>query len=138
MSSSEKEQLNNYLNQNQTKSFYKLVFDYIDRYFDERGEVCKDSIVYNRAGIDRRLFSKFKGDINESYYFSRNNIIKLCLALELNLDDTSTLLESAGYTLSTTKEFDLIIRYYITHGIYNIGKINQTLYALTKTALDKE
>lgn len=134
MDNIEREHIKEYLNQTKTTSFYDLVFGFIDRYFDERNEVCKDSLVYNRAGIDRRLFSKFK--CNANYNFSRNNVLKLCIALELNLDDTCKLLESAGYFLSTTKEFDLILRYFISKGCYNIDKINESLYALTNTALD--
>ncbi len=133
MNNNEKQQLMNYLNQSKTTSFYKLVFDYIDKYFEKKNEVCKDSFVYNRAGIDRRLFSKFRSD--ENYNFSRNNILKLCIALELNLDDTTKLLESAGYYLSTTKEFDLILRYFIAKGDYDIDKINDSLFALTNTVL---
>ena len=136
MNYSEKEQLRAYLNQNQTTSFYDLVFNYIDEYLDNNNLVHKDSIVYNRAGIDRRLFSRFR--CNANYNFSRNNILKLCLALELDLDNTCLLLESAGYCLSTTKDFDLIIRYYISQGVYDIDKINESLYALTNTSLSSE
>lgn len=136
MNDSEKKQIKAYLSQNQTTSFYELVFNYIDEYLDNNNLVHKDSIVYNRAGIDRRLFSKFRSD--ENYSFSRNNVLKLCIALELDLDKTCKLLESAGYSLSTTKDFDLIIRYYISNGIYDLDKINLSLYALTSTSLSRE
>ena len=136
MSNSERDILKSYLNQNKTTSFYDLVFNYIDEYLDNKNLVHKDSIVYNRAGIDRRLFSKFRS--NENYSFSRNNVLKLCIALELDLDNTCMLLESAGYSLSTTKAFDLIIRYYISNGIYDLDKINESLYALTNTSLSRE
>lgn len=136
MSNSERDILKKYLNQNQTTSFYELVFNYIDEYLDNNNLVHKDSIVYNRAGIDRRLFSKFRS--NDNYYFSRNNVLKLCIALELDLDNTCKLLESAGYSLSTTKAFDLIIRYYISNSIYDLDKINESLYALTNTSLSRE
>ncbi|MDO4996366.1 MAG: hypothetical protein Q4E69_04235 [Bacilli bacterium] len=136
MSNSERDILKSYLNQNKTTSFYDLVFNYIDEYLDNKNLVHKDSIVYNRAGIDRRLFSKFRS--NENYSFSRNNVLKLCIALELDLDNTCILLESAGYSLSTTKAFDLIIRYYISNGIYDLDKINESLYALTNTSLSRE
>ena len=136
MSGNEKKYLRAYLDQHQTNSFSELLFGFIDEFLDKNNLDHKDSIVYNRAGIDRRLFSKFR--CNSDYRFSKNNVLRFCLALELDLDDTYRLLESAGYYLSTTKDFDLIIRYYISRGIYDIDKVNQALYALTKTPLSRE
>ena len=132
----EKKQLDEYLSRNKTTSFYELLINHINNYLDGRNLVRKDSIVYNKAGIDRRLFSKFTR--TTGYNFSKNNVLRLCLALELDLDDTTELLESSGYSLSTTKPFDLIIRYYISHGVYDIDKINISLYALTSTSLSRE
>ncbi len=119
--------LDKYLNQFKTTSFQKLLFSFIDR----SGE--KDSDVYNRAGIDRRLFSKIR--CNEHYNLCRENILKLCISLKLNLSDSTKLLESAGYSLSTTDDFDLVLRYCITNNIYDIDTINEYLFDYTKTVL---
>ena len=125
-------QLEEYLNQKQTKSCSELILAYIDRYFDINNLSPKDSYIYKKADIDRRLFSKFKiGDYN----LSKNNIIKLCIALELDINETNEVLESAGYTLSTNKVFDLILRYYILNKDFDLSKINEQLYTITKTSL---
>ena len=109
------ENLNKFLSQNKTKSFRELLFSYIDR------SGLKDSDVYRKAGIDRRLFSKVR--CNENYVLCKENILKLCMTLRLNLSDTSKLLESAGYFLSTTNNYDLILRYCIVNKIYDIDTV---------------
>ena len=120
-------QLNQYLNQMKTLSFQQLLFSFIDR----SGK--SDSDIYNYVGIDRRLFSKVR--CNENYNLSKENVLRLCVSLRLNLEDTSKLLSSAGYSLSTNNDFDLVIRYCIDHNIYDIDEINDYLYDLTKTVL---
>ena len=114
------EKINKYLSQNKTMSFRDLLFSYIDK----SGE--KDSEVYNRAGIDRRLFSKMR--CNSNYVLCKENILRLCISLKLNLEDTSRLLESAGYYLSTTNNYDLILRYCIINNIYDIDTITGYLF----------
>jgi len=109
------ESLNKFLSQNKTKNFRELLFSFIDR------SGLKDSDVYRKAGIDRRLFSKVR--CNENYVLCKENILKLCVSLRLNLDDTSKLLESAGYSLSTTNNYDLILRYCIINKIYDIDTV---------------
>lgn len=109
------ENLNKFLSQNKTKSFRELLFSYIDR------SGLKDSDVYRKAGIDRRLFSKVR--CNDNYVLCKENILKLCMTLRLNLSDTSKLLESAGYSLSTTNNYDLILRYCIVNKIYDIDTV---------------
>lgn len=123
----ENHQLLNYLNQSKTMNFRDLLFSFIDR----SGE--KDSDVYNRAGIDRRLFSKIR--CSESYTLKKENILKLCVSLKLDLTDTNELLESAGYSLSTTNDFDLILRFCLLNNIYDMETINEYLFSYTNTVL---
>ena len=94
------------------------------RMIDEKG--LKDSDVYKRADIDRRLFSKIRADVG--YMPSKKTAISFCLALGLEMDEAKTLLATAGYTLSTSSRFDLIIMYLIEHGEYNIHFANTVLY----------
>lgn len=121
-----------YLNQQRTKSCRELIFEYIDRFFKNKNISPKDSYIYNKANIDRRLFSKFRYG---NYNLSKNNLLKLCIALELNIDETNKVLGSAGYILSTNKDFDLVLRYFIMNKDYNLQKINEKLYILTENDL---
>lgn len=93
------------------------------RMIDEKG--LKDSEVYKQANIDRRLFSKIRGD--EYYVPSRKTAISFCLALQLTVDEAKKLLATAGYTLSSSSRFDLIIMYLIETKEYNIQFANIVL-----------
>jgi len=117
--------LQEYLNQNKSISFSELLFQFIDN------SGLTDSEVYNKVNIDRRLFSKIR--CSEDYIPKKNNIIKLCLALKLNMVDTNKLLCSAGYSLSTTNDSDLVLLYCIENNIYDI--VNDYLFTYTNTVL---
>lgn len=93
------------------------------RMIDEKG--LKDSDVYKRANIDRRLFSKIRGD--EDYVPSKKTAISFCLALQLDIDEAKKLLATAGYALSASSRFDLIIMYLIETKEYNIHFANIVL-----------
>lgn len=93
------------------------------RLIDEKG--LKDSEVYKRANIDRRLFSKIRGD--DDYVPSKKTAISFCLALRLNMKEAEILLKTAGYTLSASSRFDLIIMYLIENREYNVHFANIVL-----------
>ncbi|MDO4459879.1 MAG: macro domain-containing protein [Clostridia bacterium] len=102
------------------ESFQHMLF----RKIDERG--ISDSDCYNKANIDRRLFSKLK---NPGYTPNKKTVLALCIALELNIEETEELLDTLGYSLSKSIKFDVIIRYFIEKGIFNIFTINSVLFA---------
>lgn len=93
------------------------------RLIDERG--LKDTEVYKRANIDRRLFSKIR---KSSYVPSKATALALCIALRLSLDETHDLLSRAGLALSPSSLSDVIIRFHIERGIYNIDEVNAALF----------
>lgn len=112
--------IDNYIEQQLDKnSFQKTLFNYIDE------QNKKDSDVYNKALIDRRLFSKIRNDTN--YHPSKKTVICLGLALELNINKFEKLLNSAAYHLPKNNNFDLIIRFCIEEKIYNIVEVNNLL-----------
>lgn len=76
--------------------------------------------------MSRKHFSKIRN--NPLYQPSKKTAIALAIALELKLPDVEDLLQSAGYALSNSNRFDLIIRYFIEKNQYNIFEINEVLF----------
>ncbi len=99
--------------------FQTLLFKYID------DKNLKDSDVYNKVHIDRRLFSKIRND--NSYHPSKETIILLGLSLKLNEQEIVNLLDSASYSLPKNNYYDLIIRFCFINGIYEIHEVNELL-----------
>ena len=113
--------INNYINNNIDKSTFQTeLFKYID------SKNLKDSDVYNKVNIDRRLFSKIRS--NKDYHPSKETVILLGIALELNESEIENLLEKASYSLPMNTTYDLIIRFCFKEKIYDINQINEFLY----------
>jgi len=59
---------------------------------------------------------------------SKRTALALAIALRLSLPETSDLLARAGYTLSHSQKFNVIIEYFIVSQRYDIGQINEALF----------
>lgn len=93
----------------------------------------KDSEIYKKALLSKQHFSKIRN--NPNYKPTKSTAISLALALELNLEETKDLIGRAGYALTNSSKFDLIIRYFIEQGNYNVVEINIALYEFDQTLL---
>lgn len=102
------------------QTFQQRLFQLID------DSIWSDVDVYNRANIDRRLFSRIRCNVN--YRPKKETAIALAVALELDMTDMLDLMARAGLTLSPSDPFDLVIRYFVTNRIYDIFAIDTVLF----------
>ena len=99
--------------------FISYLYELMNKYgFD------KNSDLYNKANITRQNWSSI---ISGKSTPSLNTTLKIVFALKLNNHECKYLLKKAGYTLSSSSNYSLIIRYCIENNIYDLNTVNKYL-----------
>lgn len=95
------------------------------RLIRERG---RDEVeVYQKAGVDRKLFSKMR---RKDYRPKAKTLYAFIIVLQLTLDDAVDLLASAGYAFSSASRLDLAVKFCVEKGIGDLDEVNNALYEL--------
>ena len=87
----------------------------------------KDSVIYKKANVDRKLFSKIRN--NMDYKPSKTTALAFAFALELDVDETKDFIGRAGFALSHSSKFDVIVEYFLVNRNYNVFELNEVLFA---------
>lgn len=95
----------------------------------------KDSEIYKKANIDRKLFSKIR--TNKNYNPSKSTALAFAFALELDYNETLDFIRRAGFTLSHSNKFDIIVEYFLKNKEYDIFKVNEVLFAFDQPLIGK-
>ncbi|NLJ96402.1 MAG: hypothetical protein GX321_04555 [Clostridiales bacterium] len=116
----DEEKLMDYVNNKKSEETFSTI---LLKYIDKTG--LSDAKIYKRAGLDRRHFSKIRCD--KEYQPKKVTVLALCIALELNLEETNELLQAAGYTLTNSDTGDLVVKFCIERKIYDLIEVNEAL-----------
>lgn len=101
------------------------------RLIDRTGK--KDSVIYKKANVDRKHFSKIRN--NMDYRPTKATALAFAIALELSLDETRDLIGRAGYALTHSSKFDIIVEYFIRERNYDVFELNKVLFQFDQPSI---
>ena len=101
------------------------------RLVNDTGKTNKE--IYTAANITKQVFSSIFSKKN--YRPSKNTVLALCLALQLDTDTASDLLARAGYAFSPVDTTDCVVRCFLDKGEFSVFEVNFVLYELKQPVL---
>ena len=108
-------------NKEKSSDFVTYLYQLMDKYGYD-----KNSDLYNKANITKQSWSLI---ISGKVTPSLKTLIKIVFALHANNKECKYLLKKAGFTLSSSSNYALIIRYCLENEIYDLSKLNDYLVA---------
>jgi hypothetical protein len=116
------------------KRDYKTFAHVLDKLRIEKG--LTKSELYKSALVDKRLYSKIVTTPN--YQPAKNTAIAFGLALRLKPEEFNNFLQNAGFALSDSSIFDLVIRFCVEREIFNVNDVNALLLQADQKTLSKD
>ncbi len=114
--------------ENMDMGFAETLFYFID------SKGISDVECYKRSNVDKKTFSKIK--CQKDYRPSKTTAVSFAIGLRLSVEEAKRLLDSAGYSLSGSILFDVIIAYFLKTGEYqSIHDVNEALFHYDQSLL---
>lgn len=112
----------------------KQSFPFRDHLMDLLNKKNIDNIVaYKSSNIDRKAFAKIlSGDTKNP---QKRTVLAFCIGLKLSMEESQELLASADLAFNPYDKRDKLVRDCIISGQYNIGYVNDMLYACKQPQL---
>ncbi|KPB03693.1 hypothetical protein [Bacillus sp. CHD6a] len=112
-------EIEEFIKNNKKPTLQQVLFHYMDRHGGT------DAEIYKKAGLDRKHFSKIR--TNPDYRPKKATMVALAFALGLDEKETEDLLGAAGLSLSENDISDLVIKFFLMKGIYDLGRLNEAV-----------
>ena len=93
----------------------------------------KHKKLYEYAQISERMFQRIKAGIIPT----KESLISILVSLELGLDEVKTTLEKAGYTLSDSIAWDVVVKTFILE-FENTGNYENAAYRINDVLYDMD
>ena len=112
----------------------KESFPFRDHLVDLLNKKNIDNIVaYKSSNIDRKAFAKIlSGDTKNP---QKRTVLAFCVGLKLSLEESQELLASADLAFNPYDKRDKLVRDCILSGQYDVGQVNEMLYACKQVQL---
>lgn len=114
------------------ESFHEMLL----RFISESGKT--DPEIYKAALMQKQLYSKIKS--KSEYMPGKKTILALAFAMNLTTEQTKELLMKAGYCLSDTDEFDIVMKYCLDRRKSDLKEVDKYLkhFGLRDDLFEKE